>query len=560
MSRRLLIPLVSTAVLTAMLVLPAAASGPQTTYVRPSQDDAATIQATIDSARPHQTIRLAPGRYELDTRLVVTKHDLSLRGASTGRTVLTYTGPPADLDEPSTYPMLMIDGSADVELSRLTFDGAGSGLVNAIRAHDSARLSLHHLLVKDFATDEAIGIHLTGDEFEFPEVGNPDESDYSGGVLDSLITHNRFENIATRSEWGAGVRVSWGSMRNTIAYNRIHRTGRGGILANNGAKDLYVHHNVVTESGLTEEGLGIELWGDSGRGVVEDNRIDHWLSLQNSDYTAVRRNVVSDKSGDVPKFIGLENAETANNVFTDNKVDSGQQIGISISGEVPKNHVVWSRNTVRNMVQWGAQIQGEDDGARYQYFYRNTFAETQQGNPYAEYPGDDGNGFRLNDGPNESITLDHNLIVDNANLGIQLTDSAEVEGLSFVGNTIAGNADASIDGYPDSAADLEWEGNVVERNGEDIQLTSRGFANAKPTAGFAAPMRGRVGVPISFANTSTDPDGSIAFSLWDFGAGRPTSDTHPRITYNNAGVYRVTLVVWDDGGRGDIVERLVRIR
>jgi len=87
--------------------------------------------------------------------------------------------------------------------------------------------------------------------------------------------------------WGAGIRLGHGSSRNRVEDNAISNTGRGGILCNDGSTDLVIRNNTVGGSG--GEGLGIELWGGCHRSLVEDNQIDHWLSLDLSDYCAVRR-------------------------------------------------------------------------------------------------------------------------------------------------------------------------------------------------------------------------------------------------------------------------------
>jgi len=106
---------------------------------------------------------------------------------------------------------------------------------------------------------------------------------------------------------------------------------------------------------------------------------------------------------------------------------------------------------------------------------------------------------------------------------------------------------------------LEWTNNTVVGNGEDTQLTSRGFANRKPVVDFTYPATIAVGQAAAFTNASSDPDGRIGHVLWDFGEGVPSTifnDTH---VFGRTGTFRVTLVVWDDQGRGAIKERYVTV-
>ena len=55
----------------------------------------------------------------------------------------------------------------------------------------------------------------------------------------------------------------------------------------------------------------------------------------------------------------------------------------------------------------------------------------------------------------------------------------------------------------------------------------------------------------SFTNQSTDADGTIAGSHWDFGDGQSSSDPNPSHSYAAPGKYQVTLTVTDNGGATD---------
>ena len=73
--------------------------------------------------------------------------------------------------------------------------------------------------------------------------------------------------------------------------------------------------------------------------------------------------------------------------------------------------------------------------------------------------------------------------------------------------------------------------------------------NTAPTASFDLPTECTAGTPCGFHSTSTDADGVIATTTWDFGDLTETVEgidaTH---TYEDAGTYTVTLSITDDDG------------
>jgi PKD repeat protein len=185
----------------------------------------------------------------------------------------------------------------------------------------------------------------------------------------------------------------------------------------------------------------------------------------------------------------------------------------------------------------------------------NAFLETPRNDPHAAYP-DQGHGFRMN-GDCTAVRLDHNLIADNAGDGIQFSGT-NFDQLSFVDNTVVRNVGDSVSGDPGGAS-LLWTGNTVVDNGVDRDLVTRGFASAGPTAAFSAVASTVAGVPVVFTNTSSAGSGTLVRTLWDFGDGPPTTDAQPTHLYDAAGIYRVSLVVWDSAGRGARAEQLVQV-
>ena len=72
-----------------------------------------------------------------------------------------------------------------------------------------------------------------------------------------------------------------------------------------------------------------------------------------------------------------------------------------------------------------------------------------------------------------------------------------------------------------------------------------GTTNAPPTASFSSSC---TNLSCTFADASTDADGTIAGWSWTFGDGSTSSAQNPSHAYAAAGTYSVTLTVTDNGG------------
>lgn len=68
--------------------------------------------------------------------------------------------------------------------------------------------------------------------------------------------------------------------------------------------------------------------------------------------------------------------------------------------------------------------------------------------------------------------------------------------------------------------------------------------NVAPAADFSFSVDG---LTASFADASTDHDGTIVARLWTFGDGSTSTETNPVKTYATVGTHAVTLTVTDDG-------------
>jgi serine protease len=86
--------------------------------------------------------------------------------------------------------------------------------------------------------------------------------------------------------------------------------------------------------------------------------------------------------------------------------------------------------------------------------------------------------------------------------------------------------------------------------------TPGGPVNQQPTASFSASTSD---LTASFADTSTDPDGTITSWSWSFGDGGTSTDQNPSHTYAAGGTYTVTLTVTDDGGATSTASQSVTV-
>jgi hypothetical protein len=500
--------------------------------------NAAAILTAIDQAAPGDTVRLPAGTYPI-SKAICPRTGIRLIGAGQEQTILRYAG-----DTPS--PMIRLADCEDVEISGLTLDGAeNANATTGISASKARRLNLHHLTIKNLVKGPGgarHGIHFTGT--------NPTAA---RGVTDSEIADCLLEHIGVGTEFGGGIRLSWGSSRNRVLRNTIRHTGRGGIFGNDQSTDLVIRGNTVSGSGGV--GLGIEVWHGCHRAVIEDNHLDHWLSLDGSDYSAVRHNVIRDRSGTF-KPCGLELVGSSYCVLTDNTVDDGQETGISVSNQAPRNYVFWGFNTVQRSTQWGAQLQGESGGIAYHYFYRCQFLATSVGRGQPRYPGNDGRGFRTN-GNVHHVTFEECEVRANERSGIQLSGS-QVDFLSFVRCKIQGNRGAAVTG-PASYTALEWNQCLVAGNGANDLPPARAFPSRPANARIVGAATAQVGKPVRFTAMSTAGQRPIRQVLWDFNDGIPATEAVATHTYSRAGEYRVTLLIWDMAGRGARTETWVKV-
>ncbi len=85
-------------------------------------------------------------------------------------------------------------------------------------------------------------------------------------------------------------------------------------------------------------------------------------------------------------------------------------------------------------------------------------------------------------------------------------------------------------------------------------------ANQPPTVtANAAPTRGAPPLMVSFTGSASDPDGTVASYLWNFGDGNSASGPNSVHTYDSEGTYTATLTVADDDGATSIKSFTIRV-
>lgn len=527
----LLVPLLAAAALTLV-----AAAAETAHVVEPDGFTGAAIATALAQSQPGDTVRLRAGTYAL-TEPVRPRSGVKLVGAGQDQTTLVYTGDKASV-------LVNFHDCEDVELAHLAVDARQSPLVHqGISGGRSRKLWLHHLAIRNLASVETWGPHGILFSGHNPTC--------AGGVTDSKISDCRIENIGLQAKYGGGIRLAWGSDRNQVIGNTIQNTGRGGIFGDHAA-ELVIRENRVSGSG--GEGLGIEIWGLCPRSLIEDNTIDHWLSVDQGHQSAVRRNVIGTDDGSL-KGYGIE-IIARNVVVTDNTVQRGAHIGLSVSNQPVKTNVFWGYNTVRDCVQWGAQLQGDAGGIAHHYFYRCTIENTVRGDAHARYPQDSGHAFRTN-GHCRQLVLEDCVFRNNGGYGVQL-GGPQVDVLTLRHCTMTGNGAAAVT-RPAEYTALEFVACQVQGNQTDTLPEAKLFPAPPPTAAFASPGLLRAGQPAVFACQSRSTGGQIVERLWDFNDGIPEVSDQPHHTFSQPGKYRVTLIVWDAAGRGARAEQSIEV-
>ena len=90
----------------------------------------------------------------------------------------------------------------------------------------------------------------------------------------------------------------------------------------------------------------------------------------------------------------------------------------------------------------------------------------------------------------------------------------------------------------------------------DVVFNPSGTGDVPPVANFSAAA---AGLSVAFTNSSSDSDGTVVSSSWNFGDGSTSSATSPSHVYAAAGVYSVTLTVIDNAGKSGATTQAVTL-
>lgn len=506
-------------------------------------DDAPAINAAIAASAPGDEVVLAAGDYDIGSQIYPNTGTV-IRGAGMDQTTVRFIGT-------SISHMIRLSFRDSVELTGFTLDGQNNPLaLNGVLGNAGNNHHIHHIRVKDFVATGFFGPH--GIYFD-------------NTVIDTTVEDCEFFNIGMDSSLGSGIRFNNGSTGALVQRNLIVGTGRGGIHCS-GSPGAVIRDNEIEDIGNFAEGLGIELFNGSGNAIVEDNQLPHWLSVDRSSNSAIRRNIVSDDTGNI-ELVGLELVGSADVVFTDNVVDGGCYRGISISNDEAKERIYFSGNVIRNAETWGVQIGGVAGGITRQLaFYENSFINTNAAAPF-EFP-NEGHGFRFYAelGPIEDVVLCDNRFMRNDGYGIQIGGTM-VDRLVLRRNRIMKNGGGAFavnfNGTgPFPGAEFLNEQNRSRRNGglgNDLPASVGFTGNDEPTVSINAPRVVCAGDTVNLSFDFED-DGTVGDVLWDLGVGLPSTVEAPTVTYDEPGRYVVHLVVWDDGRRAGRATKRIRVR
>ncbi|WP_343802515.1 Ig-like domain-containing protein [Marinobacterium maritimum] len=210
--------------------------------------------------------------------------------------------------------------------------------------------------------------------------------------------------------------------------------------------------------------------------------------------------------------------------------------------------------------------------------------------PNTDYLGYDSFSFTVNDGALTSASAEVSITVEDAPAVLSVTgitpstvpigtvDAAlTISGTGFDSSTaiafsggagpaptitiVAISADGTtIDGYLTARdggpnRDRSWDLTLTNADGSSDTLTnallvsmSAPASNTPPTAEFSYTV---TDLTVSFTDTSSDSDGTVASWVWDFGDDMNSTEQNVQHTYDIPGTYTVTLTVTDDEGASD---------
>ena len=124
----------------------------------------------------------------------------------------------------------------------------------------------------------------------------------------------------------------------------------------------------------------------------------------------------------------------------------------------------------------------------------------------------------------------------------------------LTGNSVYNNATgasttfsaAGLDGPSSATVGIQVSSSSC--GGTDTATATVTVNNVAPTASASIPAGGSEGGALSFTSSATDPGPDTFTYAWTFGDGSSSSAQNPSHTYDDDGIYAVSLVVTDDNG------------
>jgi PKD repeat protein len=359
---------------------------------------------------------------------------------------------------------------------------------------------------------------------------------YGGGIyIENSSPTIRFSTIRNNFaiKGGGGIAlIQSNAILNGNTFINNH-AGQGGSASGGG---LYLSYsnpqltgNVIRDNGVgvsgtytTPYGLGGGIYADHSNPVLTGNLIaGNYVDGSANSYA---------RGGAL--YLKSSNPDLINNTITDNTVGSGGgDYSIKEGGGI---YADLADLTLVNTILW-------NEGQQEIFFDGSIYSSLTVG--YSD----------IQDGQAGVITngTPVNLLGGNLNADPLFNDPANVD-FSLQSGSPAIDA---------GTAYLEWQGRVLvdlassEYAGAApdmgaFEFGSAGTSNQPPTAvASVTPDHGSAPLSVQFSSAgSSDPDGSIVATTWDFGDGSSSTEADPGHTYTYVGTFQATLTVTDDDG------------
>lgn len=134
--------------------------------------------------------------------------------------------------------------------------------------------------------------------------------------------------------------------------------------------------------------------------------------------------------------------------------------------------------------------------------------------------------------------------------------TADADGYHLRGGLYGGSASCANSGSTSNAQNRDYYSRFDVVFPQIKQWLAPTATNAPPVANFGFSVNNQT---VTFTDTSSDPDGSIAARSWSFGDGTTSTAVNPVKAYAAYGTYNVTLTVTDNGNLSRSTTRSVLV-